>query len=606
MPRMGCGIPAGTEPGPRPPAASAGRRGEELLAAALSLAGLAVAVALASASDGFYHDDDIGHYIFARDAWGDVRAMWHSWGRPGYNLPTMFVVHYFGIFGCRIFSAVQTAIIAYLAYRIARRIHPEGGIALALAPAFVWVQPLAMTLACTTLTETTAALYMALAIWLYLRGNHTWGSLAAGMLFITRYEAVALAPILAAAVVRDALGASGAKVSAGLKTWWAWASAGAMLAPPAVYMAVVYLANLPPDASPIQFVRNDVSEYGRGAWDHHLIGWMVAGGWGVLALASTGAVCLLRRAWLPAALAAGYVGLHTVIFHYGVVASGGYPRFLVPVCGPVGALAAAGLAAVWRSGDRVYAAVLFGFLAEWTLLVGQNIPSILGGYYAVRAAAGAAVLAVALIIASDRSVRLCLGLAGATAAATALLVCWATWAGEGIRSVPSGHYLRLVAAAAVAGGLASAIAWYRPLQVWLGRAAVAVAVIAAGWQAGVQVRPLTHENDPDRLVVAKALERLKQEPCADNDALTGHVLAGFLRPRNTQVVYSVPNAIERWRAAKPGTLYIWDRKYGGGAVPEDPMGPLHWELRQRGQLILEAAVGDSAAEVFLRLPDAPR
>ena len=148
---------------------------------ATTLGGLAVALLLIALSDGFYHDDDITHFNFARDAWprpsalqypiSHMNATWGMWARPGYNLPTILVAHYGGVVGCRVFSAVLTTIVAWLAYCIARRTTPDGGVALGFAPALVWLGPVTMTLACTTLTETPAALYMTLGVWLYLCGR---------------------------------------------------------------------------------------------------------------------------------------------------------------------------------------------------------------------------------------------------------------------------------------------------------------------------------------------------------------------------------------------------------------------------------------------------
>ena len=64
------------------------------------------------------------------------------------------VAHWFGLLGCRIFSSLMTAGTAYLSYLIARRILagvPRGAYLAAIAPALVWLQPLTMTLAATTL-----------------------------------------------------------------------------------------------------------------------------------------------------------------------------------------------------------------------------------------------------------------------------------------------------------------------------------------------------------------------------------------------------------------------------------------------------------------------
>ena len=526
---------------------SRGGQSAGTVALAATLAGLAVAVWLAVVSDGVYQDDDICHYLYARDAWGNVGSMWHSWARPGYTIPAMFVAHYFGLFGCRIFSALQTAAIAYLAYLIARRIVPRGGVAIALAPALVWVQPLAMTLALTTLTETTAALYMAAAVWLYMRGSRVWACLAAGMLCITRYEALGLSPILAAAVFRDAFKAAQRNWARALKTWWVWACALVMIAPMAIYMAVVVLAELPPDASPLQFTRNDVAEYGWGDWDHHLVNWLVASGCGVLALCVAGAVSVPRRAWLPLAMAGGYVGLHTLIYHYGIVASGGYPRFLVPICGPVAALAACGLWAAWRGRGSLASAAVFATVGAILLMLNNKFPEIVRRQYV-----------------------------------TFPILVLAFWAAVGLMTTGMD----------------------RPgPRAWFGRFAAVGAALLAVAQVVVDVRPLSLAREPLHSVVVDAVHTTQQPDLATRPVITQHILARFLRD-NTDGAFGNVEAIRMWQAAVPGTLFLWENKYCFKPHEMDSTYRLHEEMFRLGRLISRKQSARAIAEVFERLPDA--
>ena len=60
-----------------------GERQTWILAAVATLAGLSASIVLGLASDGAYHDDDICHFLFARDAWSSVHALLHQWARPG-------------------------------------------------------------------------------------------------------------------------------------------------------------------------------------------------------------------------------------------------------------------------------------------------------------------------------------------------------------------------------------------------------------------------------------------------------------------------------------------------------------------------------------------
>ena len=192
------------------------RRVQEVLGAAMAIGGFLVALFLINASTGFFQDDDVCHYNIAREGWHDAGKAWHNWGRPGYTLPTMVAAHFFGMYGCRVFSALQMMFVAYLAFRIARHLAPPvvgragptnllAALAPAFAPVMVWAQPLTMQLSLTTVLEVPSALYLTLAVWLYIRGNRAWSGVALSPLFITRYETLALVPIFALVAIADAI-----------------------------------------------------------------------------------------------------------------------------------------------------------------------------------------------------------------------------------------------------------------------------------------------------------------------------------------------------------------------------------------------------------------
>ena len=498
-------------------------RGAVVLAAGLTVGPLAVAVVMGLASDGVYHDDDACHYLFARDAWSNTLALLHQWGRPGYNLPTAVAARLFAMPGCRIFSAVQTATVAWLAFLIARRLARTGGQRHAwwpaLAPGLVWAQPLVLTLAMTTLTETPAALYLALGLWLYVRGNRVWACAAFSALFVTRYETMSLAPILALAVILDAVRANEGKVGKVLKCWWLWASAAACLWAPVAYGLAAHATGLRGAASPLQmFSRSYATEYGSGPAYHFLSIWPQAAGVAVLACAAGGAIALGRRAWLATALTLGLVGAHSLLYWRGSFATGGYARFLVPLAGPLGVLGAAGLGAAWNARERV----------------------------AVAAVPAAAAGLLALVIA-----------------------CWwhfmwpvlvRAWPDlpEAYRRDPL--LSALTAAAPLAGVallvLASPGWWRRGLGRLIGVAA-AMLIVA---QPIVLVRPLSLAASPLHAAIAEALEATDVEPYRGRAALTQHVMIRFLR-ENTVAQLGNAEALAGWRRAEVGTLFYWDGKY---------------------------------------------
>ena len=518
-----------------------------LAALALAVGGLIVAGWLISRSDGFYHDDDLTHYNFARDGGRSAKALLHRWARPGYNVPAAVVAHWGGLLGCRIFSALQTAAVGFLAYLIARRIGVPAAAA-ALAPALVWLQPLAMTLACTTLTETPAALYLSLGVWLYLRGNRVWGCAAISPMFVTREETLALMPVIVAAVALDALRQADWRIGRALATGWAWACAAAMLWAPAAYAAAALIVGLEGDASPLNILTSRYTgEYGKGEWLHYLPRWMLACGAGVIALAVAGTIHLHKRAWMVWTLAFGLVVVHTLIYRFGLFASGGYGRFLIPVSGLTAALAAGGLAATaGKKNTYMPAESVFLVLAGAVIITQRYSP-------------------VPILPTSARALGLLLAGAG------------------GVTALASGQRVRRVLRLAAAG----------------------TAALAVGIQAGGFVRPLTIAASAHHSVIADCTRQLQQTRYADDFALTTHLLVPYLR-ENTKLVDNPDDGLRKWLAAEPGTLFLWSNKYGGWPTDMHPISPLYSALEERGRLV---AWSDNFwrdwAGVFIRLADEP-
>jgi len=530
-----------------------GDRGQTLLAAALTIGGLTVALILGLLSDGFYHDDDACHYLYARDAWTNTIALLGQWSRPGYNLPTAVVARWFGMAGCRAFSALQTAGVAWLAFLIARRIAGGGRERSwwpALAPALVWAQPMTMTLALTTLTETPAALYLAMGVWLHLRGNRVWACAAFSMLFVTRYETMALAPIVAGAVAFDAAARARWKLGAALKRPWLWGCVAAMAWAPLTYVAAAHVAGVAPADSPLyMFDRAYTTEYASGPLHHFLSVWPQAAGLGVLACAAGGAIYLRGRAWLPAALTAGLVALHSWLYWRGSFATGGYARFLVPVSAPVAVLAAGGIHGAWRAAGRFVPAALPATAA---------------------ALAGLVILSWPVVIARELSVAP----ARLAVAVAAVLVT-------------------------IAGGVLIAPA---NLRRWSGRILAAAAIGLIAVQIGFQVRPLSLDASKEHYTISRAVKAIAQSEYRDRPAITQHVLVRFLRP-NTRGIGGNRQAIAAWRNAEPGTLFFWENKYCYKPRDMESTNLLWRQMRRLGRLVHKSEHMTAVAMVFERRRD---
>jgi hypothetical protein len=287
-----------------------------------TVGGLACSLVMAALSDGGHQDDDLTHYQMARWSLAHPAYLLDSWGRPGftvlYALPAQA-----GWLGARACSGLLTALTAWLAYLIAGRL---GVRAAPLVPLLLWLQPLPFTLSYTTLTETPLALYFTLAGWLYLRGNRGLSAAVISLCACTRHEAVLWLAMWLAAMLYE-------RRPVREWIWLCWA--------PVVQNAVSWAAfgEIP---LLMLFDAHPSDEYGHGLWLSMLTRWPVAAGLGQLLLAVSVLPDVLRRRgallWIGGGLA--YFVAHSVIYCFGMFASGGYFRFLVPI-GPVVAVAAA-------------------------------------------------------------------------------------------------------------------------------------------------------------------------------------------------------------------------------------------------------------------------
>ncbi len=518
-------------------------RRNEYLALAMTLLGLVVSLALGLASDGYYMDDDLTHYRFAADAWHDVTALLHRWARPGFNFPMALAARLGGVTGCRILSALMTAGAAYLSWRIARRLLGPTTWA-ALVPLLVWVQPMVFKLSLTMLTETPALLYLTAGIWLYLRGNRVIGCAVLSLLFITRDETMAMAPLMAVAVLYDAWRLGGRSFRKVFATGWVWGCAGALAWAVAAYWFSALWVDLPPDGSPLEmFSREYTHEYGRGSWLHYVGIWPDAAGLGVLMFALGGAIWLGRRAWLLSAWVFGLVGLHTVIFALGLFASGGYSRFLVPIGGLAAVLAGGGLQAVFV--HRRSNILIFVLLA-------------MGGWLPVTA-----------------------------------WVVWTQWSFN--------LWVWLIPPAIICVLAAITLAWVRsgPRRRYVIVGAVIIAATLQLVRLVPEVRPLRLTDSPMHCALLEALNRTAAANYAGNLGYSQHVFLQYYR-ENTKPAYSNENAIEIWQQAEPGTLYFWESQYALKPHEPETSQQLLDELQRLGTRIVE--VRDEPLYTFMPAP----
>lgn len=487
------------------------------------LGGLCLSTIFGLLSDGLYMNDDATHYFIAREGFTSLTSLLHRWGRVGYTLPTAPIAYGFGFTGCRIFSAVQTALLSLLAWRLARRLIGPGLVA-ACAALLVWTQPLTFLLSMTTLTETTGALYMLLAIFLYVRGNRLWSCAVFSALFLARDETLAMGPLIAAALLIDAYRQAGGNFRRALGTWWVWVGGALLLSGPVLYVLATIPVDLPPDGDPLQiFTRSYSAEYGTGPLYWMAARWCEQATPGIVALGLLGAGVLLRAlwrgerlnpqcplpggAWLVAVWPITYAVLHSVLFHRGLFAHGGEARYMVPIGGLTAVLGAIGVRGLLADCQvrviRTFALLLAGliWLPLWTFpFVWNAFPSLLRH--------GLVVLTVLLVL---------------------------------IGAIP--YFVR----------------WARPKRI--AATLLTVAVVLTLSQFRFYFRPITLAQplDPLDRLLANAVRYIEAENLADRPLLTKHPLIRFLLPES-RLRWSNEKTLEQWRNDPPGTIFVWDSK----------------------------------------------
>ncbi len=495
--------------------------------------GLIVSTVLRLLSDGIYMNDDATHYFIARDGWTSMTDLLHRWGRVGYTVPTSPVAYYFGFAGCRVLSAVQTALLSLLAWRTARRLLGPGVLA-SMAALFVWLQPLTFMLSLTTLTETTGALYMMLGIWLYLRGNHLWSCVAFSWLLLARDETMAMAPLIALAMLLDARRLADGSWQKAFTTGWLWVGALLLASGPALYILVSLPFDLPPDGDPLSiFTREYSAEYGTGPlywmaarWSAQATPMIVA--LGLLGVGLVIGACRRHKPltmearettgmWLLPTWTVGYFVLHSVLFNRGLFAHGGEARYMVPLTGLLAVQASIGLRALLRDRRGVCLSVFFAlFLAAiWLQMLAHD--------YVWEATPGSARIVMVVL-----------------SAGVLPLVVVLIWRGR----MP-----------------------VRPVTITL----LIVASLLLVMQCQFYFRPLRLDNpvDPMDKPVGDAALFVKADAERREQVLIGkHPLTALLLPE-TQLHWANLDAIAAWEAAPEGTIFFWDSKNCNWTDPKE-------------------------------------
>lgn len=273
--------------------------------------GLVWTVALWLRSPGVPVQDEIGHVLLSRWAWQQPALILDLWGRSVntlvYLLPALG-----GLPGARLASVGMACATVLLSSGIAARLGLQR---LFLVPALLWFQPWFNDLSYTAITEVPFMLCLVLACWLWLDQRLGWAALCFGLLPLIRHEGIALTGLWCGYLLlrRE------------------WRGIGVALLPLVVYNAL-YFAVYAAWPFTIYLQPRPTTLYGSGGWLHFAEPLARGVGLPVFGLALLGCALLVqRRRALVLTGFAVYLLVQTIIYRFGLYASGGYELFLLPL-----------------------------------------------------------------------------------------------------------------------------------------------------------------------------------------------------------------------------------------------------------------------------------
>lgn len=296
-------------------------------------AGLGWNLIVLLASSGWSLDDELSHYLRSRSVWHNPALIFDSWTRIGRNLFHILPAP-FGLTAARLWTLAFAAIAVLITTSLAGRL----GVRRAwLVPLALWFQPWFVELSWGVLTQTPFMLLLVAGIWFLVAGRQALSGLCFGALPLVRHEGIALLALwVAIFIIRLA-------VTRQLRPSAFLAGLMAAVAPLVIsnLAAWICLGELP---SRIFLNSKPTEIYGHGTPWHFLpIAFFPAGPF-TIALAIIAASWLLRswkKTW-PLAFYPAYFILHSLIFWFGLFASGGYYHFLMPMAPGLAIAAVAG------------------------------------------------------------------------------------------------------------------------------------------------------------------------------------------------------------------------------------------------------------------------
>jgi hypothetical protein len=277
--------------------------------------------------------DEVGHVLMSRNAWNYPELTLHVWGRP-FNTIVYMIPSLWGLGGARTFSVFLSALTVLFTTKVAQQLDIKQ---LAWIPLCLWFQPWVAGFYFTANTMIPFAFLLIMGIYLWQSEQEDWASIPFGLLPLTRHEGIALTGAWFVYMLYQRR----------------WKAAGISVLPMIIWN-VVYLAVYQTMASSNLTSINPTDKYGSGGWFYYLPYILVGVYPAVLFMSFLGITPISRDrrkqlVLLPYGL---YLGVHVVIYRFGLFASGGYGFFLIPLAPAFALSAAIGIERVIAIGRR--------------------------------------------------------------------------------------------------------------------------------------------------------------------------------------------------------------------------------------------------------------
>lgn len=267
-------------------------------------------------------DDEIGHFLIARDVWVHPALLLNAWGRVGTTL-AFAVPAAAGLTWARAAALAMSAATVVMTTQVARLL---GVRALVLIPVFLWFQPWFHFYAHAVVTEIPFSLVMVTGCSAALRSRWALASVLFGALPLIRHEGIAVLGLWLAFLL--------------------YQRRPRLVALAALPLLAYQTAFAPTyDTAPfaLYFHTKPTTAYGHGSWLHYLVPLGRSLGPLVTLLAFVGLVVSRanRRLLLFVAPYALYALVEAGIFRFGLFGSGGDVGYLLPVATAAAVAAAA-------------------------------------------------------------------------------------------------------------------------------------------------------------------------------------------------------------------------------------------------------------------------